>query len=273
MEAMDLMAYFLRGYEHDRSRLNKERSDVRPITPNDLLPNDEIFAILWQRVEEFMSKPPFDPSHNFNHIYRVVVLAGKLMNAENTRRREHKILPLLQPTLVYYAALLHDVADYKYLKLVPEGNRPVFMDSIDNLVEYVKKLDGEPPSKSLLQAVLDVVEKVGYSKETANPDAMQAALQAHPELGVVQDADRLEAIGAMGLGRLFCYTGARNFEGEDHVAGRSLDDTVKHLDEKLLKLPGLMKTDTGRKLAAARAQRLEEFKKWWEDEYTLGQFF
>lgn len=76
-------------------------------------------------------------------------------------------------------------------------------------------------------------------------------------VAIVQDADRLDAIGAVGIGRTFAFGGAK---------GRTLGDTLDHFDEKLLLLEGMMKTETGRKLAKERAERLRTFASWWEDE-------
>lgn len=77
----------------------------------------------------------------------------------------------------------------------------------------------------------------------------------------MQDADRLDALGAIGIGRAFAYGGAH---------GRGLEDTVEHFEEKLVKLEGMMKTGEGRRLARGRAERVAVFREWVGEELGMG---
>jgi uncharacterized protein len=70
------------------------------------------------------------------------------------------------------------------------------------------------------------------------------------EVRIVQDADRMDAMGAIGIARTFAYGGAK---------GRSLEDSLAHFDEKLLKLYDLLSTDAAREMAQSRRALLEEF--------------
>ncbi|HXO75013.1 MAG TPA: phosphohydrolase [Puia sp.] len=88
------------------------------------------------------------------------------------------------------------------------------------------------------------------------------------EAMILQDADRMEAVGAIGLARVFYIAGqlgSRLFDGEDPMAeGREPDDkkyALDHFQVKLLKLPALMNTTAGRRLAEANADYLREFLK------------
>jgi uncharacterized protein len=99
---------------------------------------------------------------------------------------------------------------------------------------------------------------VSYSSEVRDPARVAALIASHPELAVVQDADRLDAIGAVGIGRMFTFGGAKT--------GRSMDGSMEHVDEKLVKLEGMMKTAVGRELARVRGERLRVFQGWWRDE-------
>ena len=102
---------------------------------------------------------------------------------------------------------------------------------------------------------------VSYSAEIKNPSLTKQTLEAHPELAIVQDADRLDAIGAVGIGRTFTYGGAKG--------SREMDDTIDHFTEKLEKLEEMMKTEEGRRMAVARTKRLRMFRGWWEEEVGL----
>ena len=70
------------------------------------------------------------------------------------------------------------------------------------------------------------------------------------EIRIVQDADRLDAMGAVGIARTFAYGGAK---------GRSLEDSLAHFDEKLLRLYDLLSTEEAKKLAKPRWEFLREF--------------
>ena len=73
----------------------------------------------------------------------------------------------------------------------------------------------------------------------------------------MQDADRLDALGAIGVGRTFTYGGAK---------GRGLADTIRHFEEKLVKLEGMMKTGEGKRMARVRSERISMFMQWWGEE-------
>ena len=73
----------------------------------------------------------------------------------------------------------------------------------------------------------------------------------------MQDADRLDALGAVGIGRTFAYAGAK---------GRGFGDTMRHFEEKLGRLEGMMKTGEGKRMARERGERVGLFRGWWGEE-------
>jgi len=104
----------------------------------------------------------------------------------------------------------------------------------------------------------NILKKEGYSKEFI--EKVAHAIEAHSfskrikprtlEAKVLSDADKIDAIGATGVARAFLYSG-------EH--GRSIEETLKHFEEKLLKLKDLIYTETGRKIAESRHKFLTDF--------------
>lgn len=121
----------------------------------------------------------------------------------------------------------------------------------------------------------EIILHVSYSTEVRSPAQVRAVLARHPELEIVQDADRLDALGAIGMGRCFTYGATRRCEalrrGESTLSN-SMEDSLAHLDEKLLKLEGMMKTAPGRKMARERTERLRTFKRWWQEEAGIIEY-
>lgn len=109
-----------------------------------------------------------------------------------------------------------------------------------------------------------ITSHVSYSTECKDPERVEELVQMYPELGIVQDADRLDAIGAVGIARCFTFLGAKGKGkgGEEW----ELENSIRHFGEKLERLEGMMKTESGREIAKARTEKLREFRRWWEEE-------
>ncbi|KAI1433264.1 hydrolase [Xylaria sp. CBS 124048] len=195
---------------------------------------ESLIAEVTGYVKDYMAN--YDASHDFNHIRRVVHLARHIQASTPGTSRDVVIL----------AALLHDVGDKKYLKPGEDGAR---------LVHDVLTSLGAPAG--LASKVQAICHGVSYSSEVKDPARVVELIKEYPELAVVQDADRLDAIGAVGIGRTFTYGGAK---------GRPMEQTMAHFEEKLLRLEGLIKTDAGRQLAKQRTDRLRLMQQWWADE-------
>ncbi|KAL7792145.1 hypothetical protein V8C37DRAFT_402560 [Trichoderma ceciliae] len=178
----------------------------------------------------------YDPSHDYSHIKRVVHLAQTIQaQVPNTNR-----------DIVTLAALLHDVGDRKYLKPGEDASRLIFT-----------VLTSLGACEALAEEIQIICLGVSYSGEIKDLARVQALIKEHPELAVVQDADRLDAIGAVGIGRAFTFGGAR---------GRALQDSIAHFEEKLLKLETMMKTDVGREMARERTERMRLMMEWFQQE-------
>ena len=137
---------------------------------------------------------------------------------------------------VALGALLHDVDDHKLFNTENNANARKFLES-----------NNVTPQKT--DEICAVINAVSFSK---NKDKIPATLEA----GIVQDSDRLDAMGAIGIARTFAY-GGKN--------GRSLDDSIRHFYDKLLLLKDLLHTKEARVMAEERQSMmlsfLEEYKK------------
>lgn len=234
-----------------------------------------------------MSHPVYDASHDWSHIRRVLSLSLHLHSIESLHS-----CPFYSHTIITLAALLHDCADRKYYpklysrtdlaELLPLAN-PVRVHP-ENFARLILENHGAVPE--LADAVQEVINGMSYSAETADPSPTRLTLEKHPELAIVQDADRLDALGAVGIARTFTYGGAvqarmsansrndrsqvRDIFTAERRGGKGLESTIEHFTEKLERLEGMMKTGEGRRLARERTERLRVFQRWWDEEATLG---
>jgi len=203
--------------------------------------NQALIPQVTQFVEKYMSK--YDGSHDFNHIRRVVGLAHLIYNEMKVDLNDVD----LDLHVITLAALLHDVGDKKYLEPGQDPNTLV-----------LATLLGFGAPEDLAIKVQRIVLGVSYSSEIKDLDQVKALILKYPELAVVQDADRLDAIGAVGIGRTFTFGGAKG--------AVNMGETIKHFEEKLEKLAAMMKTKPGKRMARDRSARLTTFKGWWEEE-------
>ncbi|KAJ6916713.1 hypothetical protein NC652_019202 [Populus alba x Populus x berolinensis] len=177
-----------------------------------------------------------DASHDAAHVWRVRDLALSLAQEEGLSSDSMEIVEL--------AALLHDIGDYKYLRDPSE----------EKIVENFLEEEGVDEVKKM--KILAIIKGMGaflfsgFKEELAG----HANGEFSPEFRVVQDADRLDAIGAVGIARCFTFGGSRNRLLHDPAIHPRSDlskaqymkkeeqTTVNHFHEKLLKLKDMMKT-------------------------------
>ncbi|KAL2853085.1 hypothetical protein BJX68DRAFT_50427 [Aspergillus pseudodeflectus] len=219
-------------------------------------------AALIASIEAFVVEcmKDYDPSHNPAHIRRVVSLALRILQAER-ESAETETATVYDDLTVHLAALLHDISDRKYLPKDSDSSIPA-----DKLVEHVLLEHGA--DATLAQRVQTIVSHVSYTTEKKDPERVRRLIEedGYVELAIVQDADRLDALGAVGIGRCFTFLGAKGRDMLKEGETWEMENSIRHFGEKLERLEGMMKTRTGRRAAKVRTERLVAFREWWEDE-------
>lgn len=191
--------------------------------------------------------------HDWFHIERVYKNALHIGEAEGN----------VDMLVVALGALLHDIADAK------------FHDGDEEIGSRTARawLESQLVEERVIESVENIVRHISFKGSIEGQQWMS------PELAVVQDADRLDAIGAVGIARTFNYGGHMGRALYDPAIPPKLDmtkeeykqstaPTLNHFYEKLLLLKDKMNTDTGRLMAADRHQYmldfLEQFKAEWK---------
>ena len=158
--------------------------------------------------------------HDADHSLRVYNNALKIFNEEGNGDLE----------ITSLAALLHDSDDHK------------LFDTKDN-ANARKFLNNHHYDQNKINIICETINSVSFSQNRGKrPTTIEAM--------IVQDADRLDAIGAIGIARTFAF-------GGEH--GRGFSDSIEHFYEKLLLLKDMMNTETGRKMAESRHRFLDAF--------------
>lgn len=191
--------------------------------------------------------------HDWTHTSRVWNLALTIAAAEGA-----------DPYVTSLAALLHDIADWKLF----DGDAAAGEAEVRGMMEAVG-VDADT-----IQHVLGIISEVSfYGGGTPRP-------MSSIEGACVQDADRLDAIGAIGIARCFAYGGSRDrliydpgytprasMTEAEYKASNS--DTISHFHEKLLLIKDLMNTNSGRQMAELRhdvmTQFLADFSREWDE--------
>ncbi len=182
-------------------------------------------------------------SHDFSHVYRVLQLVKKIAAKEKG-----------DMFVIILGALLHDIADAKF------HNGDITIGA-----KVARKwLESQHLEPEVVEKVSEIVANVSF-KGGKNEKPMLTT-----EGMIVQDADRLDAIGAIGVARAFAYGGFQervmydpDIPPQDFASSKeyyaSKGTTINHFYEKLLLLKDKMNTKTGKKLAEKRHKYLEEF--------------
>ena len=193
------------------------------------------------QVKTIMSGHNYDAAHDFHHIMRVYT------NAQNICKEEKQA----NEKLVLYAVLLHDIVSY------PKSDKRSGLASVHSAKQARQILADYDLTLKEVDVISDAIYDHSFSQNTV-PRTIEGK--------ILQDSDRLDALGSIGIARVFATGGLlkRPFYNTDDpfCKTRSPDDTVwtvDHFFSKLLKLEGLMNTKAGRTEANRRTRILKEF--------------
>ncbi|MFC0878097.1 HD domain-containing protein [Saccharicrinis sp. FJH2] len=189
-----------------------------------------------------------ESGHDWWHTYRVYKTAESIAEKEYCNK-----------TVVLLGALLHDISDAKL-----NGGDEKLAGKLAGDFLARQKVDPD-----IIQEVLYIIEHISFRKN------LNKKSELTPELAVVMDADRLDAIGAIGIARTFNYGGFKNrliYDPDynqpdaDTYDGytKSEAPTIQHFYDKLLHLKDLMNTKTGKTIAEERHRFMETY---------LGRFY
>lgn len=182
--------------------------------------------------------------HDWFHIHRVLNNANLIAKGED-----------VDTFIVALGALLHDIADAKFY----DGDESIGPKKARAFLES-QQVDEE--------VILHVENIINFISFKSSLDTTKQFTS--PELSVIQDADRLDAIGAIGIARCFNYGGFKNrvlYDPEiqpnlnmtKEEYKKSSSPTINHFYEKLLLLKDKMNTETGRRIAADRHKYMQGF--------------
>ena len=170
--------------------------------------------------------------HDARHSLRVYSLAMRIADTQ----------PECDRTVVALAALLHDADDYKLFDTTDNANARAFLRNNGINAETIER-------------ICEAINGVSFSKNrTKAPSTIEGQ--------IVQDADRLDALGAIGIARTFAF-------GGEH--GRSFESTIEHFHQKLLLLKDGMNTPEAKVIARERHAYLEDFLRRYESEENLTE--
>lgn len=191
----------------------------------------------------------FSPSHDMNHLLLVRNYARKIAKGEIESGKK------IDLKLVEISAFFHDILDQKFVK--QEEAKELEQSTKDFLKKVLQLNDVE------ISKVLFIMDNVSFSKEIKAK--VPVDYSSEPELCCVQDADRLSAMGCLGVARAFCYGGERKqdmYYNKEMLGGTKQNpNTLDHFYDKLFLLNQMLKTETGKKMGEPLHQDMLSFVK------------
>ena len=205
------------------------------------LDSNQIIEKTEKYVQDFFQEEA--TGHDWWHTHRVRKLALKIAKEERA-----------DLFIVEMAALLHDIGDYKFF----DGDEKKGLEIVGR---YLNSLSFELP---IIKKILDIINNTSFMK-TLSQENNSAIEKKSPEFKSVSDADKLDAMGAIGIARVFTYGGYYHRPIYDPAIPPNPDisrkeykitenPSLNHFYEKLLKLKDMMYTSYGKKLAIERHQ-------------------
>lgn len=191
--------------------------------------------------------------HDITHIKRVVKLAKQI----------HATEPDTNEFIILISAYLHDIIDDKVTTDCQSARK--------DLAHFMQQ---QTITQEQQQAIWSIIDNMSFSNNLVSKQSLSREGQ------IIQDADRLDAIGAIGIGRAFYYGGNKhNIMYDPNIPPRTTlskldyrkpNTVINHFYEKLFLLKDLMNTAEGKKIALQRHQFLCDFIKRFETEWEFG---
>lgn len=199
-------------------------------------------ALILEKTRDFVKDKMYKEGsgHDWFHIERVCNMSKYLAQKESA-----------DMFIVEMTALLHDIDDWKFSDIYNTTVTEEFLKSVEVSEEDSNR-------------ILNIIKTMSYKGGVV--DSTQNTIEGM----VVQDADRLDALGAIGIARAFAYGGSKNrsmydpsikpidFKSLDEVKNKD-NHTINHFYEKLFKLKDLMNTNTAKEIAKKRHKYMENF--------------
>ncbi|MDU3724262.1 MAG: HD domain-containing protein [Clostridium celatum] len=211
--------------------------------------------LIIEKTKEFVKNKLYGEGsgHDWFHIERVYNLSRFLANEEKADN-----------FIVEMTALLHDIDDWKF----SNGTKT-------NTTITEEFLNSVNVDKESINKIITIIKTMSFKGGVV--DSTQNTIEGM----IVQDADRLDAIGAIGIARTFAYGGSKNrpiydpniaplnFTSLEEVKNAE-NHTINHFYEKLLKLKDLMNTDSAKIIAEKRHKFMEDFLKEFYSEWNFN---
>lgn len=183
--------------------------------------------------------------HSTSHIKRVENIAEKIASKEKIQKKEWEIIQ----ACVY----LHDIIDDKVTENIDLARKEV--------IDILKQSNAEEKE---IEIIMYIINNMSYSKNLKEKKTLNKIGQ------IVQDADRIDALGAIGISRAFYYGGSKGHSMYNDNKARKISELsednyrnnssiINHFYEKLLVLHTTMNTEEGKKIAYQRTEIMKEF--------------